>query len=63
MKKALLILAFILMAMPAMLLANGGSDDDREGKLDIGANIYSFADNFMNGVMKPELERYAAEKG
>jgi methyl-galactoside transport system substrate-binding protein len=29
----------------------------------IGANIYSFADNFMNGVMKPELERYAAGKG
>lgn len=29
----------------------------------IGANIYTFADNFMNGVMKPELERYAAEKG
>ncbi len=29
----------------------------------IGANIYSFADNFMNGVMKPELESYAASKG
>ncbi len=29
----------------------------------IGANIYTFADNFMNGVMKPELEKYAAGKG
>ncbi len=29
----------------------------------IGANIYTFADNFMNGVMKPELESYAAGKG
>lgn len=34
-----------------------------DGKIVIGANIYSFADNFMNGVMKPELESYAAAKG
>lgn len=39
----------------------GGSKDS--GQITIGANIYNFADNFMNGVMKPELQRYAAEKG
>ncbi len=63
MKKTFLILVIVLMAMPVMLFANGGSDKGEGGKLVIGANIYSFADNFMNGVMKPELERYATEKG
>ncbi len=29
----------------------------------IGANIYTFDDNFMNGVVRPELERYAEELG
>ena len=60
MKKAFLILAVVLMALPVALFANGADED---GSILIGANIYSFADNFMNGVMKPELERYAAEKG
>lgn len=40
--------------------AGGQAEDDT---ITIGANIYSFADNFMNGVMKPELERYAEERG
>jgi len=40
-----------------------GCTGQQDETVDIGANIYSFADNFMNGVMKPELERYAAEKG
>jgi len=28
----------------------------------IGANIYTFNDNFMYGLIKPELERYAIER-
>lgn len=53
---------FVLVAMIALpsVFAGGASED---GEIVIGANIYSFADNFMNGVMKPELERYAAERG
>ncbi|MDA3852071.1 MAG: galactose/glucose ABC transporter substrate-binding protein MglB [Spirochaetaceae bacterium] len=58
---------FFIIAMIAMLAlsvvglsANAQAEDDT---IVIGANIYSFADNFMNGVMKPELERYAAERG
>jgi methyl-galactoside transport system substrate-binding protein len=35
-------------------------DDDT---ITIGANIYTYGDNFMNGVVRPELERYATEKG
>jgi methyl-galactoside transport system substrate-binding protein len=52
---------FLLLALlTSGLFAAGGAED---GEIVIGANIYSFADNFMNGVMKPELERYAAERG
>ena len=58
MKKTLLL---ALVAMVAFgTFANGQKED---GKIVIGANIYSFADNFMNGVIKPELEVYAASKG
>ena len=60
MKKALIVLAVLLAIVPSVLFAGGQQDD---GVVTIGANIYSFQDNFMNGVMKPELERYAAEKG
>jgi len=60
MKKSIVIVAIALLIMSATLFANGVEEG---GKIVIGANIYSFADNFMNGVMKPELERYAAEKG
>ncbi len=61
MKKTILFALIIMMVLPfAGLFAEGQKDD---GKVVIGANIYSFQDNFMNGVMKPELERYAAEKG
>ena len=62
MKKAFLVFAIVLMAVPGALFANGGSDA-ADDSIVIGANIYSFADNFMNGVMKPELESYAALKG
>jgi len=34
-----------------------------EKKIVIGSNIYTYGDNFMNGVVRPELVRYAAEKG
>lgn len=62
MKKAVIFLLIAVSVLPAWLFANGGGDDS-EGGLVIGANIYSFADNFMNGVMKPELESYAASRG
>jgi methyl-galactoside transport system substrate-binding protein len=35
----------------------------KKGTIVIGSNIYSFADNFMNGVMRPELISYATSKG
>ncbi len=62
MKKAFLLVVIALTILPFAAFAGGGSDAGG-GSVVIGANIYSFADNFMNGVMKPELERYAAEKG
>jgi methyl-galactoside transport system substrate-binding protein len=37
--------------------------DESDDTITIGANIYTFNDNFMNGVVRPELERYAEEKG
>lgn len=50
-----------LLALSVFSVSAAGSKES--GQIVIGANIYSFADNFMNGVMKPELERYAAGKG
>lgn len=58
MKKSLLLALVAMMAFSTF--ANGQKES---GKIVIGANIYSFADNFMNGVIKPELETYAASKG
>ncbi len=58
--KRKLILAAALILTVAVVFTGCKKDD---GKITIGSNIYTFADNFMNGVMKPELERYAAEKG
>jgi methyl-galactoside transport system substrate-binding protein len=58
MKKALLF-GFALLTAGSFVFANGAD----EGTLTVGANIYSFQDNFMNGVIKPELESYAAAKG
>jgi methyl-galactoside transport system substrate-binding protein len=58
-KKIALVVLIALAALP-VLFAGGDAEDDT---IVIGANIYSFADNFMNGVMKPELERYAEERG
>lgn len=46
-----------------MLLASLGMAGAQTKNVVIGANIYSFADNFMNSSMKPELERYAKAKG
>lgn len=56
------IVLFLLVALIALPMAFAGGQGE-DGEIVIGANIYSFADNFMNGVMKPELERYAAERG
>lgn len=60
-----LALAALLTVSSVGVFANGNSDSGAKpaSKMVIGANIYSFADNFMNGVMKPELEKYAAAKG
>jgi len=60
MRRIIVIAAIMLLVLSSVVSANGGSGG---GEIVIGANIYSFADNFMNGVMKPELERYAAERG
>jgi len=62
MKRGIALLALaLLVALSATSLFAAG--DKTGGQIVIGANIYTFADNFMNGVMKPELERYAREKG
>lgn len=58
MKKVVLTILIVLMALP---LFAGGQQED--GAITVGANIYSFQDNFMNGVIKPEMERYGAELG
>ncbi|MDC7235107.1 MAG: galactose/glucose ABC transporter substrate-binding protein MglB [Spirochaetales bacterium] len=61
MKKTILFALIIMMVMPlAGLFAEGQKDSDA---VVIGANIYSFQDGFMNAVMKPTLESYAAERG
>ncbi|MDF1569376.1 MAG: galactose/glucose ABC transporter substrate-binding protein MglB [Spirochaetaceae bacterium] len=62
MKKTILFIAVAIMVLPFAVFANGGSEAGSDSIV-IGANIYSFADNFMNGVMKPELESYAAANG
>ncbi len=56
--KKVLTLASALLFVFALTGCN--SDD---GVTSIGANIYTFNDNFMNGVVRPELERYADELG
>jgi methyl-galactoside transport system substrate-binding protein len=57
MKKVLTLVTVLIFALT---LAGCESDD---GVVTIGANIYTFNDNFMNGVVRPELERYAEELG
>ncbi len=59
-KIGIIALAILIALSVASVSATGSKES---GQIVIGANIYSFADNFMNGVMKPELERYAAGKG
>lgn len=58
------ITSFVMMAILAVSLVSLFVACEKEDdQIVIGANIYTFADNFMNGVMKPELESYAAGKG
>jgi methyl-galactoside transport system substrate-binding protein len=57
MKKIVTLIAVLMLGL--VLVACQGGDD----KIVIGANIYTYGDNFMNGVVRPELERYATEKG
>ncbi len=54
--------AVVVLLLVTLLTMNSCQKKD-DGKIVIGANIYSFADNFMNGVIKPELETYSASKG
>lgn len=54
------VLTLAIIALLAVTLTACNSDD---GVVTIGANIYTFNDNFMNGVVRPELVRYAEEKG
>ncbi|NQT59695.1 MAG: galactose/glucose ABC transporter substrate-binding protein MglB [Bacteroidetes bacterium] len=61
MKKFFLTALVIMMLIPLAGVFAGADAED--GAVTIGANIYSFQDNFMNGVIKPELERYAEEIG
>jgi len=58
--KKVVLLALVAVLAVSVSFANGQQDN---GKIVIGANIYNFADNFMNAAMKPVLEKYAAEKG
>ncbi len=67
MKKTLLFSLMMILALALLVGCSkkesgttGGGTEAQE--IVVGANIYSFADNFMNGVIKPELERYAGEK-
>lgn len=61
MKKNLVLALMIMMIIPLMGITAGGQQED--GAVTVGANIYSFQDNFMNGVIKPEMERYAEGLG
>lgn len=54
-------LLVLVTALVFVFTLTGCKQDD--GVITIGANIYTFNDNFMNGVVRPELERYAEEKG
>lgn len=58
--KLVLFTMIALMVLSMSAFAEGQKDD---GAISIGSNMYSFQDNFMNGVMKPAMEAYAAEKG
>lgn len=53
----------IALAAVAVLMVLTAANVSAEKKIVIGCNIYSFADNFMNGAMKPVLQSYAAQKG
>jgi methyl-galactoside transport system substrate-binding protein len=61
MKKILLTALALMMILPLTGVFAGGQTED--STITVGANIYSFQDNFMNGVIKPELDRYAEELG
>jgi methyl-galactoside transport system substrate-binding protein len=58
MKKFLVLLSTAALTISLAACQTGGNDD-----IVIGANIYTYDDNFMNGVVRPELESYAASKG
>ncbi|HPX48685.1 MAG TPA: hypothetical protein PK408_10835 [Treponemataceae bacterium] len=54
MKRVIATAALVVLAA-AFVFAGGNKDTGAAKQLVVGANIYSFADNFMNGVMKPEF--------
>ena len=67
MKRGIALIAIVaLMVVSISGLFVSCSKSGKEKSVDqivIGSNIYSFADNFMNGVMKPEFEKYTVSKG
>ncbi|MBI9098606.1 MAG: methyl-galactoside ABC transporter substrate-binding protein, partial [Spirochaetaceae bacterium] len=63
MRKIFLLVLTVLLGASFMGCQKKADVRPEDKKIVIGSNIYSFADNFMNGVMKPELESYAKAKG
>jgi len=57
MKKLIALLSVLLLGITLI-----GCNSEDAG-ITIGANIYTFGDNFMNGVVRPELEAYAEHLG
>jgi methyl-galactoside transport system substrate-binding protein len=56
------VLQMLFIVTVAVLAVSCGGAKKSSGTITIGSNIYSFADNFMNGVIKPELESYVKTK-
>lgn len=59
MKKFIALLSVLFLSAALVACDNGGEDTS----ITIGANIYTFGDNFMNGVVRPALEDYAEHLG
>ena len=59
MKKFVALLSLVVLSI-VLVGCNGSAEG---AKIKIGSNIYTYGDNFMNGVVRPELEAYAAHLG
>lgn len=64
MKKGIVLVAMAVLLASSVFVGCAKSGGAKAvDSIVIGSNIYSFADNFMNGVMKPEFEKYTLSKG